>query len=241
MKALRVTIIPLLIIMTLMTATSCNLFHTHTWSAHLIKTTTCTEVGILKNLCTECGEVTYSEISMAAHSFTNGVCKECGTQEVVIDTLPTASLPADSDNDGMWSFEMIYETASSTLFSGTYSEFMNSLSGLSLKNARMDSLNILRATAAATLDDGTVYDLPLILPTDPVSPVNPTASVGVILRADIVDGELLLTYTTGRQISAGLLNPKVGTKIIGFGVNKDRELIIYHSNNIISFGGKFAS
>ena len=241
MKALRVTIVSLLIITTMLTATSCNIFHNHTWTAHLIKTPTCTEVGILKNLCTECGEATYSEISMTAHNYVNGICSQCGTQGAAITSLPTMTLPDNADNDGMWSFEMIYETASSTLFSGTYSDFMNSLSGLSLKNARVDSLSVLRVTALATLNDGTVCELPLILPTETVSPQSPSASVGVILRADIKDGELLLTYTTGTQISAGLLNPKVGTKIIGFGINKDKELIIYHSNGMISFGGRFAS
>lgn len=241
MKVFKKIVLPFLLLAILITATSCSLFHQHDWKDYLIKAPTCTEVGILKSLCIECGEATYSEISMSEHNYVDGVCTECGALGSSIESLQTITLPPNSDNQGVWSFEKIYETASSLIFNGTYSEFMNSLSGLSLKNARVDSLNLLHMNARAILNDGSVRELPLILTFTSVSPINPSATIGVILRADIEDGELILTYTTGTEISVGKLNPDVGTRITGFGVNKNKELVIYYSNGMISFAGTFAS
>ena len=123
----------------------------------------------------------------------------------------------------------------------SYTSFMYSLSGASLKNASMNAVGMLRLTVTYPMNNGSIIETPVILTVEKVSPSSSNASIGVLMRADIDNNELLLTYTTGTQVSAGKVTGSSGTTISGFGINAKNELIIYYSNNTIAYAGKFAS
>ena len=89
-------------------------------------------------------------------------------------------------------------------------------------------------------DDGEEFDTPLIYSITRVSPENKNKSIGTIIRADVVDGELYLTYNNGNEVFAGCLSGKNIVTIVGFGINYENELIIYYSNDTLAFGGKLS-
>jgi hypothetical protein len=240
MKLFKKLSASLLLVATVFSITSCNIFHQHSWQKQLTKAPTCTEKGILKEFCTDCGEIVLSEINMSEHSFINGMCAFCGTIESTKKELTPIAIPSGADNEGMWSLEKIYELACVIGFEGSYDRFTKVLTGVSLKNASVGLFNSFNATAVANMTEGNILEFPVALTYETVSPKNPGASLGVILRADINDSELLLTYTTGIQISAGKFNSNYGVKIVGIGINADNELIVYYSNNTMAFAGKIA-
>lgn len=232
----------LLILMTMLSLTACTIFHKHVWQDHLVKAPNCTEVGILKTLCIECGKTKYSEISMSEHNYINGICTNCGSIGSPKKQLTATAMPENADNQGMWSFYNVHNKACSTMNSTmSYSAFMASLSGTSLKNATVDAFGLLHITVTYPLTNGNLFELPVVLNIDKVSPANPTSPIGVLMRADIENNELFLTYTTGTQVSAGKILASIGTTISGFGINAKKELIIYYSNNTIAYAGIFAS
>ena len=239
-KFIKIFIAIILLSVTAFAFTSCN-FHKHVYQDYLIKNPTCTEMGILKRLCIECGITKYSEINTTKHNYVNGICSGCGISINTKNELITYSMPENANNIGMWSFDEIYETACSVGCIVSYSEFMTMLSGSSLKNASADILGILHITATCYIEDGKVYEFPLVLNFERVSPTNPSSPMGVLLRADIENNELLLTYTTGSQVPAGKLISKSGKSIIGFGINANNELVVYYSDNTIAFAGRFSS
>lgn len=231
-----------LIAVSVFSFTACNLFHKHVWQDHLLKAPSCTEVGILKSLCIECGKSEYSEINMADHNYINGICSVCGCIGTPNKELTATRIPENADNQGMWSFYNIHNKARSTMdLHMSYSEFMSSISGSSLKNASIDAFGLLHITATYPMSNGKIFELPLVLAVDKVSPSSSAAPIGVLLRADIENNELFLTYTTGTQVSAGKILGGTETVISGFGINAKKELIIYYSNNTIAYAGVFAS
>ena len=242
-KIARTIISLFLILLTTFSFASCNILHKHVWQDHLVKSPSCTEVGILKSLCIECGKSEYSEISMTEHNYANGICTACGVSaDSAKKALTAVQMPTNADNQGMWSFSKIHEKTCSTLNADvSYSSFMYSLSGASLKNASFNVIGMLRLTVTYPLNNGSVFETPVILTVDKVSPINSDSPIGVLLRADIENNELFLTYTTGNKVSAGKIIGNNETTISGFGINSKNELIIYYSNNTIAFGGLFAS
>lgn len=240
MKALKKILAVLLLISTALAITSCDAFHKHSWEKYLTKVPTCTEKGILKELCTDCGEVLLSEINTMEHSYINGLCVICGNVQSSKRELSPVAIPYGSDNSGMWSLEKVYDLARTFVKFNSYEQFIGSLTGASIKNARLGMFNSFNATAVVTLFDNSIGEFPVLLTYNTVSPKSSGASLGVLLRADIENGELLLTYTTGQQLSAGYMNSSYGVKIVGFGINADNEFIIYYSNETIAFAGKIA-
>ena len=68
MKLSKLVSLLLLVSLVLLSMTSCdfvsNLFHKHSWEIFLAKEPTCTEIGLLRNVCLGCGAVEYVEINM---------------------------------------------------------------------------------------------------------------------------------------------------------------------------------
>ena len=242
-RKLKNTLVSLmLIILTIFSLTSCKLLHKHTWKDYLVKAPTCTEIGILKSLCIECGKAEYSEISKAEHNYVNGVCTVCNGLNNSKNGLTAVPMPTNANNQGKWSFPKIHEKVCSTMNTNvSYSAFMNSLSGASLKNASINLFGSLSLTVTYPLKNGGIFEMPVVLSIDNVSPTNPSESIGYLLRADIKNSELYMTYTTGLEMYAGKISGNGENAISGFGVNSQKELVIYYSNNTIAYGGKFAS
>ena len=219
---------------------SCDLFHKHTWQSYLVSSPSCTQKGILKELCTECGEMVLSEINTLDHNYVNGVCTECGQYKDESTELYPVAIPIGSNNDGLWSLEKIYELlryAGQFQYSSYY-DFTSSLPDTYFTRMSISS-NALHITMTCS-DDGEEFDTPLIYSITRVSPENKNKSIGTIIRADVVDGELYLTYNNGNEVFAGCLSGKNIVTIVGFGINYENELIIYYSNDTLAFGGKLS-
>ena len=245
MKFKKIISVVLIVVSVLLTATSCqlisNIFHKHTWQDFLAKEPTCTEVGLLKKVCLECGETEYSEINMSNHVFRDDVCIYCGGTKDALVRITKVVLPSGLNNDGMWSMDKVYQTACDVSFGGSYESFVNSLSKGSLKNASIDSVGMLHITALFYLRSGKISEAPLMLAYEAVSPLNPTSSVGTIWSAYVKGGNLILTYANGKEIQAGSFDSSENSYIIGFGINTAKELVVYYSDNTIGFGGKIAN
>lgn len=229
-----------LIVSMLLCLCSCNLFHKHSWQSYLVKEPTCTEKGVLKELCLECGDVSYEEINMLEHNYSNGICTVCGALGSNKKDLTRVPIPDNSDNQGKWSTEKIYVMACHAGYTGTYSSYIASFNNISIKNARFDAFGMIEFTLTYIYQDKT-FDIPLLYTIDKVSPENPGASVGVFLRADINESKLYFTYTTGTQAYVGNFNDIQGNSISGFGINNNNELIVYYENDTIAFAGKIMS
>ena len=74
-----------------------------------------------------------------------------------------------------------------------------------------------------------------------VSPENPENSVGRIIRVDVIKSDIYISYSDGSQVYAGSFKQDKANRIIGFGINVENELIIYYSNNTISFCGNISN
>lgn len=232
----------LILIATTFSFTSCKLFHRHEYEDYLAKAPTCTEIGLIKKLCIECGKFEYTEIAMSEHNYVNDICTQCGRHRSDRDALVPTAMPNNANNNGMWSFSTIHAKACSTMKTDVnYSLFISSLSGASLKNASVDSFGMLHVTVTYPLDNGSLFELPVMLTVDKVSPSSAGAPIGVLRRADIENNELFLTYTTGAKLYAGKILGNGEMIISGFGMNYNKELVIYYSNNTIAYAGKFAS
>lgn len=219
---------------------SCSLFHKCSFQSYLVKEPTCTEKGILKELCLECGDISYSEINMLEHNYVNGVCVYCGALGTDKKELVRIAIPDNSNNQGKWSIEKIYTIACHIGYNGTFSSFMSSFNNVSVKNASLDGLGMIHLTLTYVYQNEP-FDIPLLYTIDRVSPDNPGTSVGVLLRADIIESKLYFTYTTGTQTYAGNFNDSEENAISGFGINANNELIVYYENNTMAFAGKVTS
>lgn len=235
---MKKVILFLLIVALVFSFASCNVFHNHEWQNYLIIIPTCTTQGVLRQLCIDCGEVELIEISPLQHNFVDGVCSECNTTATAPTKLARVPVPSGSDNAGQWTLYEIYTIACGLKYSGTYSDFTSSVSGIAFKKASVSNSNTLKMTAICQAGN-TVLETPLVYTVKRVTPVYPHTSIGVLLRADIVNSELFLTYTNGLEISAGKFNNKNDASITGFGINKDNELVIYYSDNTLAFAGTF--
>ena len=230
----------ILFLTTLCVLTSCDLFHEHTWQKNLIKAPSCTETGILKETCLECGEISLSEIAMSDHNYTNGICIYCGDLGTSKKELTPVSVPAGSNNDEKWMISKIYDISCSMGYYESYATFTSTISDTSIKNVKISNLGLLQFTVFCSINEKD-YETPLMYSINKGSPDNPTAPLGMLLRADLTNGNLYLTYTTGVKMYAGTLSENRGVYITGFGINSDNELIIYYSNDTLAFAGMIPS
>ena len=145
----RAISIALLLALAIFSLTSCNLLHTHVWQYRLVKGSTCTEKGLLELFCIECGEKDYADLETASHNYQNGVCTDCGAAATEAKAITRSTIPAGADTEGKWTFESIYELASTFYDQGSYESFMGSLSGVTLKQAHLDSVGLFQVTVVA--------------------------------------------------------------------------------------------
>ena len=245
MKLSKIIGLLLVISLTLVSMTSCdfmsNLFHKHSWEIFLAKEPTCTEIGLLRNVCLKCGAVEYVEINMSNHEFENDVCVYCGGHKDELSQIQKVPLLYGSSTDGMWSMNKIYEVACDVALKGSYDYFINSLSKGSLKNARIDTDGILSLTAMYLSSSGSIKEVPLAVPYKAVSSINSGASQGTLWSIYVQNKTLILTYVNGKELVAGTFDSSNSAYIIGFGINSVKELVIYYSDNTIGFGGKISS
>ena len=245
MKLSKIIGLILVISLALVSMTSCNaisnLFHDHAWEIFLAKEPTCTEIGLLRKVCLECGEVEYTEINMSNHKFENDVCVYCGGHKDELSKIQKVPLLYGSGTDGMWSMNKIYELACEVALKGSYDYFINSLSKGSLKNARIDTDGILSLTAMYLSSSGNTKEVPVAVPYKAVSSINSGASQGTLWSIYVQNKTLILTYVNGKEIVAGTFDSSNSSYIIGFGINSVKELVIYYSDNTIGFGGKISS
>lgn len=230
----------LIIVIIALSTTSCDMFHKHKWESYLVKFPTCTENGILKNLCIECGDIELSEINPLQHNYVNGVCTECNATPTHQTQLTFIPVPEWSDNYGRWSLNEIYTVVYNLGYKVTYNEFISSIDDISFKKASITDSDVFKMTAICE-SEGIVLETPLIYSVQRVSPKNPNASVGTLLRADVVDGSLKLTYTSGIELDAGKFKNSYGPSITAIGINHENELVIYYSDNTLVFAGTLAS
>lgn len=220
--------------------TSCNIFHKHEWQKYLVKSPTCTENGILKELCIECGDIELSEINPLQHNYVNGVCTECNATPTDQTQLTFMPVPAGSDNFGRWTLNEIYNIVYSLGYKVSYEIFISSIEDISFKKASISSSDTFKMTSEFD-HDGLIIETPISYNIKRVSPKNPNTSVGTLLRADVVNGSLKLTYTSGIELNAGKFRNPYGASITSFGINNENELVIYYSDNTLVFAGTLAS
>lgn len=220
---------------------SCNLFHQHSWENYLAKSPTCTDTGILKKLCLECGSAEFVEINPIEHEYINGVCTVCGSKGSD-KKLVNIETPFNSDNSGAWSFDKIYEFITDVGYTKSYSDYMRIMSNSTagFDSASIDSFGNLNASFSYTFQSGN-YKVPLTVKVTKVSPENPESSVGRIIRVDVIKSDIYISYSDGSQVYAGSFKQDKANRIIGFGINVENELIIYYFNNTISFCGNISN
>ena len=238
----KILVVVALILLLTVVLASCGMVshwtHEHTWQYHLMKQPTCIEVGLMEALCLECGEKEYMEINTAAHTYIGGFCSDCGAKASSKNALERISLPAGADSSNVWSMYKLFETACEFKFKGSYEKFVMSLSGVHLKEAYLDAVGLFHVTVSTPLADGGRFTAPVALTVGRIDVENPKASVGTLLRADIVEGELQLTYTDGTSRSAGCFHAVgLAEKIVGFGISKNSELLVYYSDSTVAFAG----
>lgn len=228
-----------LIVLILAIASLCACGHMHTMQSEIMHSPTCTETGILKQTCVSCGQVSYEELSMKKHRFVLGVCADCGTPENEKKVLSRVQMPDEVIGEGMLSLADIYTIADDLAFDGSYSYFISCLSETEIREASIDALRSFHFTVEYNLSTGSRCEVSLFWPVGTVSPLH-TESIGILSRAEILEGELFLHYSNGSTYSAGMLVGEVAT-ITGFGFNSQNELIVFYSDGKIAFGGRVAS
>ncbi len=223
--------------------------HKHVWSNYIAKQPTCTQNGIMEKLC-ECGEKVYEDIISAGHNFINGVCSVCGQEGETEDPLKPVPLPTDSDNSAKWSMQDVFDIACQLgvyEYQEDYPLFLDQLSFGNMESFYIDALSLLHLEVSwerkQTLGGGN-FEVPLALAIKRVSPSNPKEStLSNIYRLQVLNSELILTYSDGVQLNAGKFlsdNPE-DVLIDGFGLNKNDEFIVYYTNDTISFAGKITT
>lgn len=214
--------------------------HKHVWENYLVKKPTCTEIGSIEQFCEGCGEKLYIDVAKSDHSYVNGICSICGALESPDNTIIHIPMPQNANNQASWNMSKIYDTSIKFGFNGTCSEFLSYCSNISLDGAYIDSLGFFHTTVSVKCKKDT-FNVPVGLIVGKVSPVgegvNQTVA-GVSFEKDT----LLITYQNELQLSAGKLsNDNSSAYITGFGLNTNNELVIYYSDNTISFAGKLAT
>ncbi|MBR7095667.1 MAG: hypothetical protein IKC73_05570 [Clostridia bacterium] len=224
--------------------TSCTLVsqltHEHEWQYRVAKAPTCTETGLMESLCVGCGEKTYNDIEKSAHAYVNGVCRDCGAQGSHQDTLERIPVPGGTDISRAWSLYQIYETVKEldSKYKKSYAAFSASFSGVYLKDASLDSVGLFHTTISVPFSNGKRLETPLALNIGAITVANPKPSVGKLLRADIVENELIFTYTDGSTRSAGsFTGTGLAEKIVGFGIGTNADLLVFYSDESIAFAG----
>ena len=235
MKTMKRILVLLLVVAGLLLLTSCSLFHQHEWQYRVVKDATCSEKGLLEILCTGCGEKQYADLEPDAHSYVGNVCIKCGTHATA-KQMTRVTLTLGTDTSGKWSFQSIYDLARTFGYSWSYSSFMSSLTGNSLKQAYLDSLGFFHVTVSSPNADGSLLETPLALPIQRVEVTNPLPSLGRLLRADVEEGgELVFTYADASRCSAGSFTAPMS--ITGFAISTEGELVIFYGNGMIAFAG----
>ncbi|MBQ2718577.1 MAG: hypothetical protein IJF73_00750 [Clostridia bacterium] len=244
MKKIRMTAALMLPVMLLLLLTSCGMItrltHEHEWQYRVAKAPTCTEGGLMEALCVGCGEKTYNDIERTEHSYVNGICRDCGAQGSIGNVLERVVIPAGVSTANAWSLYKVYETARTidTGIKASYTTFVSSFSGVYFKDAYLDSLGLFHTTISAPYSGGRRMETPLALSIGEIAIQNPKASVGRLIRMDIVDNELIATYAGGTTRSAGSFTSSgLVERITGFGLSEGGELLIFYSDDKVAFAG----
>ena len=250
LKRIKLGIALLLSTITLFAGSACGLFKKgdkcdHSWDNYLAKAPTCTTIGLLERICSNCGKKEYEDIQASGHSFFAGYCTVCGVQGSSDLEVKPVPMPAGANNQAMWSMEKIYETAQTIADFDGYNDFLNGLSDGSLEEIYFDQLGIFHSTASILSSNGNKIFVPLALIVGRVSPENTEESkLGNVYSVMVKNGQLMIQYTDGVQVSAGfLIEQRLNqtSTVKGFGINVKNELVIYYSDNKIAFAGKVVS
>lgn len=236
MKIQRLVAFCLLAVLLLPALAACDLFHTHTYQYTVEKDATCTEKGKLRLLCTDCGALEYADLEMSAHDYVGGICRNCSALGEEERRLTKIQLPANSNTEAAWSLAEVHALTADFGYKGSYEKFASSLSGSALFDGYIDSLGLFHVTVSCTLD-GEAVVVPLALSVERFNVTNPSPSMGKILRVDIVENEMLITYGSGDRCSAGKFVGGTLGNITGFGLSAQSELVILYSNGMVAFAG----
>ncbi|MBR7117678.1 MAG: hypothetical protein IKC87_08230 [Clostridia bacterium] len=229
----------ILLVSCVLSLSSCNIFHDHVWINYLEKTPTCSSIGVIKRICYECGEVEYDQIATLFHNYdVIGKCTECGAYASEKELKPI-KYPIDLDYSGIKSLSDIHEFACTLGSQLSYSEFIKAISydNFALYDIHISSVNRLTSTVKLKGLENTTIEIPISVMIDEIKIVNPYNSIGDVLRFDIISGELLITYKTGEQISAGFIN-QTARSVTGFGISVQNEILIFYSDDTVAFAGK---
>ena len=244
MKKLKIAVLLVCLSLALGLLASCGLVsrltHDHEWQYRVAKAPTCTEMGLMEALCLECGEKTYNDIEKTEHAYVNGICRDCGAQGSNQKTLERIAVPSGTDTEKAWSLYKIYETVKTIdgNYRGSYTAFSSSFSGVYLKEAYLDSVGLFHSTISVPFSGGKRLQTPLALSIERISVPNPKASLGTLLRADVVQNELIFTYTDGTMRSAGSFSGiGLAEKIVGFGISENADLLVFYSDDTVAFAG----
>ncbi len=218
---------------------SCSLFeqHTHAFESYLVKAPTCKEKGLVEHLCKTCGEKEYEELMKSDHLYSNGVCTGCGLFGSPEDEITPVPMPSGANNQAAWTMSKIHENVLKFGFDVSYQDFINSLGEGTISNPYFDGLGILHFSVHATLNTNEIVDIPVSLVVGRVSPAS-GSSLPTIRKVEVSNGDLLVQYADGVQVSCGSFRSHLqGPYITGFGINTNNELIAYYSNNTLAFFG----
>ena len=239
MKIIRIFSALITLILALGVFTSCDLAHQHNHKYYLIKSPSCSEEGVIKIICLECGDMELKEIAKEAHTFYSGRCSVCGIDEKTANTIVRVQKPIAVSHDNSWDIPEIYETACTLGCDVDYETFVYQLGNteIHLKAPSLDMFGSFSVTATAISDNDTTIEVPIIIPLSKLNFKNDDTSVGYILRIDIDRGNVVITYTDGTQLNAGTLRNTAYVHIEGFGITESNEFVFYYSDDTIAYIG----
>ncbi len=219
--------------------------HEHAWQYYVVRVPFCEKTGVLEKICTACGQKVYEEIEANGHMYADGKCTVCGVTGSSGNELVRIPVPEGADNSGAWSMHKIYETGVSVGYQHNYQTFIGHLSNGWMQDIYLDQVGLLHTTTIydSTYGKGESWaEIPLAVAWGRVSPENPTTTqLSQVYQVEFKDDEMLITYSDGLQISAGKsITNNMEEYIIGFGINKNNEFVIYYGDGTIAFAGKLA-
>lgn len=220
--------------------------HVHKFLNYIAKEPTCTEAGILEQVCEECGEKAYSDLEAMGHRWVDGVCSRCGkTENGASEGGEEETPPDDSPEDPpvvspepRFTFiQDIYEQACSMGYFLSKEEFLLNVNNTVFTQVYINGKGRLKLSAdgGISADVGEVrVDIPMDV----------EAELGIVLQIEISDGCLTVSDTMGKAMEFGVIDGLAETDssdcVAGFAINLQNELLILYQSEKIKKVGTLA-
>ncbi len=214
----------------------------HDFTNYVIVEPSCVKEGMIERVCTICGEKVYEPLQPLGHTWKDGVCVVCGEVQDPDGTEEPGEgeEPGGTDDPGeteeplpdrtlFMSFKDVYEKSQLLGFAYTAEEFYQFAENVVFTDLYLNGSNRLKVTA-----DGVVSDVGEVCVDAPFSA---EAELGVLMRAEIKNGQLFVSDRTGSTKSFGVFTvyaePQNQDTIDGFLLNFQSELLLLYSGGEI--------